>query len=276
MNFLLQSYLIIYRFIKEPLLLVYKQKEVLWITFQKDIKTRFAGLALGSLWLIFTPLFMLMSYSCVYIYIFRVKVEGLSSLEYVMYIFSGLVPYLGFADSLAIAVPSVVGNISLVRNILFPIELIPVKAVLTAQINQLVGFILIFLGLFYLNKISYVFPAFLILWLLQILFSIGLSWILSSLNVYLRDIQQVVPIVLLILMMLSPISYSEEMAPKNLLNFLKFNPLYHIITCYQSVLIFGKIPPTSNLIVFVIMSFSMFFMGYYFFKKMKVLLSDYV
>lgn len=276
MSFLLRSCLIIYKFLKEPLLLMYKQKGVLWITFQKDLKTRFAGLALGSLWLIFTPLFMLMAYSCVYIYIFKVKVEGLSSLEYIMYIFSGLVPYLGFSDSLAIAIPSVVGNISLVRNILFPIELIPVKAVLTAQVNQLVGFILIFLGLLYLNKISYLFPIFLILWLLQIFFSIGLCWLLSSLNVYLRDIQQVVPIILLILMMLSPISYNEEMAPKNLLHFLKFNPLYHMITCYQSVLVFGKMPPTLNLIVFITMSFGMFFMGYYFFKKMKVLLSDYV
>ncbi len=264
------------KLVTEPFLLMYKQKEVLWITIKRDLKLRFAGLALGSLWLVLTPLFMLMAYSCVYIFIFKVKIEGLSSIEYVMFIFSGLVPYLGFADSLASAVPSVASNMSLVRNILFPIELIPVKTVLTAQVNQSVGFLLIFIGLIYLNKISYIFLVFLFFWLLQILFSIGLCWILSSLNVYLKDIQQIVPIVLLTLMMLSPISYTEEMAPESLLKLLKFNPLYHMIICYQSVLIFGKMPPMFSLIVFILMSIGTFLIGYYFFKKMKILLSDYV
>ena len=269
-------YVYLFRFIIEPLLLIYRQKEILWVTVYRDVKVSFAGLALGNLWLILTPIFMLGAYACVYIFIFKVKVEGLSSLEYVMFIFSGLVPYLGFSESLAIAIPSVVGTMALVKNVLFPIELVPVKAVLTAQVNQFIGLLLIFIGLCYLNKVSYLLPISIVLWLLQILFSVGLCWILSSLNVYLRDIQQVVPVILLTLMMLSPISYTENMVPKNLLYLLKLNPLYHMVICYQNVLIFGKMPPINSLITFIIMSNSLFFIGYFFFKKMKVLLSDYV
>lgn len=254
---------------------IYKYRKILKTTLFKDVHERYAGSVLGAVWSFLTPLILLSAYTLVYIFIFRVKVEGLTSLEYVLFVFAGLVPYLSLSDSLANGVPSVLTNIHLVRNLVMPLEMIPVKAVLMSQIPALTGFVLITFSYLVLGKLTILFFSFILLWILHLMFCIGVCWILSPLHVYFKDIQHIIPFTVLVLMMLSPISYSISRIPENFRPYFELNPLYHIVICFQQVMVFNEVPPMRNLIVFIVMSFALFCFGYKFISKMKMVLSDY-
>ncbi len=271
------SFLLLYSdIICPPFLTLWRHRSMLYQTSINEIKTRHAGSMLGLLWLVIYPLLFLGTYAIVYIYIFKVRFPTLGSNEYVALIFCGLIPFLGFSEALSFGVPSVVSSSNLIKNTLFPIELVPVKAVFVGQATQVVGMGLLLVALLLIGKLSILSPLILLVWICQIAFSIGLIWILSSLNVYIRDIQNIIAVVTLILMMLSPIAYTEEMVPAEMRPFLAINPLYYIIISYQSVLMLNHLPPNRIIIPLITMSILTFIVGFWFFKQMKKVFSDYV
>ncbi|MFT9849648.1 ABC transporter permease [Aneurinibacillus sp. REN35] len=262
--------------ILEPFKLLYKYRVLLWQTTKNDIRTRFAGSLLGMLWLFFYPLLLLGAYAMVYLFIFKVKFHLFDSNEYVALIFCGLIPFIGFSEALSNGVSSVVSNSSLIKNTLFPIELIPVKAVLVSQSTQFTGMIMLLLVLGFLDKWTIWLPFFILIWLLQILFSIGLIWILSSVNVFARDLQSIVSVLILVLMLISPIAYTEDMIPTSLQPFLALNPMYYLIVSYQDVLMLGRFPDAGIFVTLSLVSLLTFLLGYVFFIKMKRVFVDNV
>ncbi|MHB1418855.1 MAG: ABC transporter permease [Bacillota bacterium] len=262
--------------ILQPFLLLYKYKNLLWQITKNDIRTRFAGSLLGLLWLFFYPLLLLGAYAAVYIFIFKVKFSLFNSNEYVALIFCGLIPFIGFSEALGMGVSSVTSNANLIKNTLFPIELVPVKAVLASQCTQVAGMLMLLITIGILGKWSVWMPFFLIIWILQILFSIGLIWILSSINVYVRDLQNIVSVLILILMLVSPIAYTEDMIPPELRPLLGANPIYYFIISYQSVLMLGHFPRMNIFLILIFFSSFTFILGYWFFMKMKRVFADNV
>ena len=253
---------------------IWKHRKMLWATTVADIRTRYAGSVLGMFWMILYPTLMLGAYSVVYVFIFRLRVEHMSTAEYVMHIFAGLIPFLGFSEGLSNSTVSVTANAALVKNTLFPIEIIPVKSVLYSQCTEVVGFALLLIAITVSGNLTPWATLIIPLWLFQIIFGIGVAWFCSALNVVLRDLQSMVGIITLLLMMVSPIAYTPEMIPIGLRKFLKLNPLYYFITAYQDCLIDGHFPEMS--IFFTMISFSVltFLIGYWFFTKMKQLFDD--
>src|SRR5690606_10064864 len=145
---------------------------------------------------------------------FKVRLGQYQSFDYVLLIFSGLIPFIGFSEALVTGVSSVTENKSLIRNTLFPIELIPIKAVLSSSVTMLFGLAMLMTTLwlrgdFHLTQ--FMLP---ILLVLQLIFSMGLIWFLSAVNVFIPDLNQVIAIVVLFLMLVSPIAYTMDMIPK--------------------------------------------------------------
>lgn len=256
--------------------LLNKYKNMIIQTALNEIKARYAGSILGLIWVILYPMLFLGAYACIYIYVFNVRFNLFNTNEYVVLIFCGLIPFLGFSESLSSGISSVTSNSTLMKNTLFPIELIPVKTLIASQTTQAAGFILLIIALGALGKLSIYTPLFLLLWLLQMMFTLGVVWIISSLNVIIRDLQNIISVVIMFLMMVSPIAYPVEMIPENLQPFLALNPLYYIIISYQDVLMFGRFP--TGMIFYKFMAFSIitFAAGYWFFTKMKKVFADNV
>ena len=258
--------------VKKP----FKHRNIIIVTTFNDIKARYAGSFLGSLWLFLAPVIFLSLYALIYIFIYRIKLKILSPCEYIFFIFSGLIPFLSFSEAIGRGTQAVTANSNLVKNTLFPIELIPIQFTLCAQSLQFVGFILLIVVSLIFNKLTVITVLFLpLLWILQILFTIGVVWLLSALNVFFRDISNIISIMILMLMMISPISYTENMIPGALKLVLYINPLYYMIILYQKIFIFGKLD-VLFLIVFSIISLCFYFFGYYVFITLKDVFSDYV
>ena len=114
------------------------------------------------------------------------------------------------------------------------------------------------------------------MWVLQIFFSIGLIWMLSSLNVFFRDLQNIISVVTLMLMLMSPIAWKAVEIPARFLPIMHVNPLYYIIISYQDCLFNGRFPQGSLLPVLCALAAVFFCVGWWFFGRMKLLFADNV
>jgi len=260
----------------EPLLMLWRGRSLLLATTRSDLRARYAGSVLGLAWLLIYPLLFLGCYAAVYLYIFQVRFPQFSSKEYVAVIFCGLIPFLAFSESLGLGVGSVTSNANLIKNTLFPIDLVPVKAALMSQPLQIVGFVMLVVAAGLMHKLTHAVVLLPVVWVLQLMMTMGLLWILSSLNVFLRDLQNIVSVVVLMLMMVSPIAYTVDMVPAGVKPLLAFNPLYYVIISYQKIIILGEMPSWRFLGVYAAVSLGLFFIGYWFFSRLKRVFADNV
>lgn len=240
-----------------------------------DIKSRFRGTVIGLLWTVIYPILFLGIYAVIYIMIFHVRAAGYKTEEYVLLVFCGLVPFLGFSEALGTGVGSILANKGLIKNTLFPIELVPVKAVLSSSVTMIVGLGLLLAAL-WISGVWH-FTQFLVpvILILQLLFSIGLIWLLSAFNVFIQDIGQIVAIFIMFLMLVSPIAYTHEMIPKELMPFMYPNPLYYLIMLYRDALYIGAVR-VDMLMIFSVIAATMFLIGGAVFFRLKPLFADHV
>src|SRR5450759_5161079 len=104
-----------------------------------ELSKKYAGSVLGASWIILQPALLLSVYLFVYLVVFKMRFPGFSHLDYVLYVFCGLVPYLGTIDAITLGAVSIKQNIHLVKNVMLPIELVPVRAVLVGMASQFVS-----------------------------------------------------------------------------------------------------------------------------------------
>jgi len=241
-----------------------------------DLGRRYAGSVLGVSWVIVAPALSIGLYAAIYRLIFKVQVPGLSGWDYVLYIFAGLVPYLMTAEALSGGVTSVIVNRSVLNNTVFPIDLAPVKAVLAAQGSMLVGLLVTIAGVMAVGRAHWTILLVPVVWALQVMALIGVTWILSLINVVLRDLQNLVTLLLVLLMIASPIAYTPAMVPASLHWVLVINPLAYFVVTYQRLLVLGELPDNLTTVLLVGVSVGLFLFGGWFFAKTKSVMVDYV
>lgn len=263
-------------FWRDPFLALWKNRGLLWQTTRHDIRARYAGSLLGLAWLIVYPMLFLGAYAFIYLFVFKVRFELFDANEYVVLIFCGLIPFLGFAEALGLGVTAVTGNANLVKNTLFSIEMMPVKAVLVSQCTQVVGTGLLLVAIAWVGRLTLWSLMLPLIWVLQVGFTLRCIWVLSSVNVYARDLQNIVAILTLILMMVSPIAYTVDMVPAAFRPILALNPLYYLIASYQDCLFRGQFPSREVFAVLAGMSLLSFCGGFWFFSRMKKVFVDNV
>jgi lipopolysaccharide transport system permease protein len=256
-------------------LIIYRYRNILKNTTLNDVRARYSGTFLGLVWMILYPFLFLGLYAVVYTLIFRVRVEQFTTFDYVLVIFAGLIPFLGFAEALGSGVVSVRNSRGLIQNTLFPIEMVPVKTVLSSSVTMVVGLVMMLLILWFRGDFHLTQAAMPVIFLFQIVFTIGVIWLLSAFNVFFPDIGQITSVIVLMLMLISPIAYTADMIPENLMPLMYPNPLYYMIMLYRGALIEGQI--SLNLfLTFAGISLFIFLSGYSIFRRLKPLFSDFL
>ena len=241
-----------------------------------ELKKKNAGSILGNVWLVLYSLTLLSVYAVIYIIIFDVRLPQLSQLDYVLYIFAGLVPFLAISESLSMTTQSLIASKNLLKNTVFPIDILPVIAVFRSHVGFISGMLLIILLGAYLNHLSFLYLLLPIIFILQLMFLIGVGWCLSIINIVLKDTQNFIVFLNMILMVSSPIAYTPDMVPKKLSLIISWNPFAKYIICYQYIFVYEILPPQNVLISMVIISILMFFIGYRFFHKFRNTVINYV
>lgn len=256
---------------------LFRNRKLIWDLVILDIKLRYAGSWLGLAWMLLAPLILLSAYLLLFGKILQVKAApGVAPLTYGLLMACGLLPWIGFADGVTRGTSSVLAQRNLLKSGVFPIELIPVSAVCTALLVQagMTVLLLVVLGFLGMLGPSLAFlPVFLVL---QALFTIGVVWFLSCVNILYRDTSQVVGLLLVLLMFVSPIAYTEQMVPAGLELVVAVNPLSYLIEGYREALLFNHGPSVRGLAVFGGLACAAFVTGYQYFMRLRRVLPDYV
>lgn len=243
----------------------------------REIKGRFAGSFGGFLWNFVHPVLMLVIYLVVFVYIFNLRIgSDASHGTSAIYIMAGLFPWIIISEGLSKGTSSLIENATLIQKTPFPVEILPAKAVLAPFFSQ--GLAILLLALYTtifagFNKTILLLPLILVL---QILFTLGLSFLTATLSVFFRDIIQLEQILISFWIYLTPILYPASMLPKWARAAMYFNPVYPFISIYQSMFVKGaQLQP--NMIFFAfIWALITFLTGAFLFNKMKYEFADWL
>ncbi len=259
----------------EMLGMLRRYRRILWTTTVLELRKRYAGSAFGTFWVFLMPALMLGIYLFVYMVVFRIRFPQYSEYDYVLFVFGGLVPYLGVMEAIGQGALSVKQNIHLVKNVVLPLDLIPLRAVLLGMTGQLVSTV-VYLGMLAIGDRLTLHLLWLpLVFVVEYLMLAGIVLILSALAVVLLDVSYFVNLSLLLLMFLSPIGFMPDMVPHGLKLILAVNPLYYLIETFRAATFYGAFPPPHVWEGFVGIGIVLFVAGAAFFRRFKGVLVDY-
>ncbi len=238
---------------------------------KRDIRSRYVGSLLGIYWSVINPIVILVVYVVVFGVFLNTRLPGSTSIwDYALYFSSGFLPWVAFNASVTRSASSIIENKNYVKKVPFPSEIFPVVTVFSESINLLIG-IAIYLVLFVILKgAPSIYIAFLPLAIiLQLIFTFGLAFLLSSASVFFRDIPQILGTLFFVWFWITPIIYTVNLIPEQLQWIEYLNPAYYMVNIYRDVLFFGNLPELIMVVPFFIFSVVLFFLSYWIFQKTK-------
>lgn len=222
-------------------------RDLLWNFVVRDFKSRYAGSVIGIFWNVIHPLTLIMIYIVVFSRFMGARLPGSSdAYSYSIYLCAGLLPWNAFAEVISRSTTVFLDQAHLLKKVSFPKKLLGGAVVLSSVMNFLIGYSIFFLFLVLTGHrvgwASLILPALL---LFQFVFAFGLGLILSTLNVFFRDVSQFTGVGLQFWFWLTPIVYLEEVLPGIARSLVHLNPLYYFVTGYHTVIVHNVLPSWS-------------------------------
>ncbi len=239
---------------------------------KREVIGRYRGSILGIAWSFFNPLIMLAVYTLVFSTVFQAKwhTGDTSKTEFALVLFIGMIVHGVLAESLMNSPSLMLRNVSYVKKVVFPLEILPCITMGSTLFHALIS-VLVWSLFYFVVNLSFHWTAifFPLILLPLILFSLGISWMLASIGVYIRDIGQMMGVMTTILMFLSPIFYPATHLPEPYRTFIYINPLTFIIEQSRDVLMWGKLPNGQGLAIAYIVSLIVAWLGFAWFQKTR-------
>jgi len=249
-----------------------RHRRLIWELAKREHRDRYAGSMLGVVWAVSHPLALMLVYLFVFSVVFRVRMGGTETLprDYTVYLMAGYLPWIAFQESMIKAASSITGNASLVKQVVFPVEVLPTKGAVAALLTQLVGTALL-VGYAALTSQTapWTYVLFPVALGLQLLAMAGISLLLSAVGAYVRDIREVTQVACLIGAYFMPMFYAPEWVPTVVRPVLYVNPFSYMVWCYQDVFYFGRIEHPAAWLVFAAGAVGTFQLGLRFFGRVK-------
>jgi lipopolysaccharide transport system permease protein len=266
-----------YKAFTELLSLFRKYGRLIYELARRELGERYSGQVFGLFWSIGHPLMLMLIYVFIFGFVFRTRVTSTIDmpLDYTSYMFAGLIPWLAFQDVLAKSCTVIVGNASLVKRVVFPLEVLPIKGVVVSVFTQLV-FVMLFMlySLIMFHHLNWLYLLLPVLLMIQTAWMVGLAYLLGAIGPYFRDIKDFVQVFNTIAMFILPIPYLPQSLPVLVRPVLYINPFSYLIWCWQDVLYFGHFNHPYAWVVLTIFSLVSFVFGYRVFRKLKTMFGN--
>ena len=245
---------------------LYSYREMIVSLVRRDLKGRYKGSILGFLWTFLNPLLQLVVYTMVFSLIMRSGIE-----EYYLFLFVVLVPWIFFSTSLTGGASCIWSQKELVKKIYFPREILPISFVTSQFVNMLLSFLVIFLVLIVsahpINLMALCcLPLF---WFLEYLLALSVAMLSSAITVYLRDFEYILAIVAMAWQFLTPVMYSVEQVPEEILMIFQMNPLTPVMVAYRDILYYAQVPKLETLLHAFLLGILLFMIGVVSFGRLK-------
>jgi lipopolysaccharide transport system permease protein len=255
-----------------------RHSQLTWEMIKRDITERYAGQMFGTLWAIGHPLFLMSIYVIVFTYIFSMRIGSGGydfPLDYPTYILSGLIPWMTFQESMNRGTLAVLANADLVKSVVFPLEILPIKGIFSAFLTQ--GVATLFLIGYVLIKFHYLpwtYSLLPLLFFFQFLAMTGVCYVLASVGAYFRDLKDIVQVFSVACFYIIPILYLPSWLPKWFQPIFLLNPFSYMVWCYQDACFFGRFEHPWAWPIFFILSSLTFYLGYRIFHKLKTMFGN--
>jgi lipopolysaccharide transport system permease protein len=241
------------------LLRAWRYRHFIYSSIKNDFLSRFARSRLGGFWMVIHPLAQVVIYAFILSAVLSQKLPGIKNrFAYALYLMAGMLAWSLFTDLVLRSLTVFLDNGNLLKKVVFPRICLPVIVSGTALVNNF----LLFLAIIVIFALLGHQPSWTTLWLpvlivLNVMLGAGLGLLLGVINVFIRDVGQVVPIVLQFLFWLTPITYMPNVLSGRYKDYLLLNPLTPLVNAYQNVLVFGIQPrwlPLAGTAIFAVAS----------------------
>ncbi len=235
----------------------------------RAVRDRYSGAYLGVLWSLSQPLLRLGVYCFLFLLIFKPRAQEVTRGQFVVGLFCGLIIYRVFAETVARSPNLVTTKRSFVKNVVFPLEVLPVVSLGASFLLFLGPLVILLIALVVLAEIPATIVLFPLTLLPLLMLTLGLSWWLSSMGVYIGDVSHAVRFVTQMLFFMSPIIWRVSFLPPAYQKYAYLNPLAVIIENSRAVVIHGEMPDWPRLIVVITASAVLMALGFVWFNKTK-------
>ena len=263
--------------LREIVMLLTRHRQLLFAMARREIADRYAGQSLGVLWAVIHPVFIMGVYVFIFAYVIKMKIGGTRELplDYTAYLLSGLIPWMCLQESMSKASVVIVNNANLVKQVVFPIEVLPVKVVVASLFSMLLSLLLLIVYVLIVShQVPLTYLLLPVLLLMQMAIMIGVNYMLSAIGAYFRDLKDVVQIFNTAGLYLVPIFYLPDQVPRIFRPLLYCNPFSHVIWCYQDVLYFGRFEHGWSWVIVFALAIITFLGGYRTFRKLKTMFGN--
>lgn len=253
-----------------PLRDLWNHRALLGRMVKRDIRGRYQGSIFGTLWSFATPLLLLCAYWFFLGVVLQARFGSAPQAAFPVILFSGLITHLFFAEVIGRSSGLIFEHATYVKKVVFPLTVLPWMTLATAGFHLCVNLSILLVGqLLIVGSVPPTWPLIFIVLLPALPLLLGVSWMLSAFSVFLRDIQQVVPLILTLMMFASPIFFPMEMVPEQYRAFLYLNPTTVIIQQVRDVAIHGQMPDFLALAIYSVVSLSVMSLGYWVFMRTR-------
>ena len=245
---------------------LYAYREMVYSLVRRELRGRYKGSVLGFLWTFINPLLQLIVYTMVFSVIMRNGIE-----KYYIFLFVALVPWTLISAALVSGSTCIVGSPDMVKKIYFPREVLPLANTITNFVNMALCFLVVFAVLiisgFGVNIKALLYMP--IIMLVEFILALGISLLTSALTVYMRDVAYILSIVAMAWQFLTPIMYSSDMVPVELLPIFNMNPMTPVIEAYRAILYYKEIPDLATLTSATLFGIAILVIGEFSFAKLQ-------
>lgn len=268
----------IFQKITLPFKILTANRDLFFQLLQREVQVKYKGSYLGIIWNILTPLFMLLVYTFVFGIVFKAKWENQATdsfAEFSLTLFAGILMYNFFSEAVNRSTTLIISNANYVKKVIFPIELLSMAHIGSLFVQMLFNLLIVFTGkIIFLNVLDWHFILFIFIVVPLVFVTLGISWFCSAVSVFIKDTQQTVSIVVLILGYLTPVFYPINLVPEKYRWILYMNPLTYIVNAGRDLLMYGKTPQMLSYLFMLVLSYCIMMLGFIFFRKVKTNFAD--
>lgn len=242
----------------------------------RDIRARYTGSFLGIFWAFVHPCAQLLVFYFVFSLVLKARLGSeYADTNYAIWLISGMLPWMFFSEVVNRSPGAVVEQSNLIKKTVFPSEILSFAHVSVGLVNHFILFVILFGFLVVIDHSVSWKILFIPVYLVGIIsFALGVAWILSALNVFLRDVGQMLGLILNVWFFFTPIIYPPNLVPAALRPWLTVNPMLHAVEGYRMALLGRTQPNLAGLLVLFLWGIGVFILGGFIFKRLKPAFAD--
>jgi len=250
---------------------VWARRDVFWELTKRDIAGRYSGSFLGLLWSFFNPLLMLGVYTLAFRELLGMRWPNLDSgADFSLMIFCGMIVHSMMAECLIRAPGVIVSQSNLVKRVVFPLAILPCVMVVSTLFSALLSiFVLLIFVLISQHTLHATVLYLPLLYAPYVLLLCGVSWLMASLGVFIRDVTQISGVISSVLMFLSPVFYPASNLRQPYREWIQFNPLTLMIEQTRQLVLFGHSPDWHALGLYTLIAVVVLLLGYVWFQRTR-------